>query len=245
MLRLMVLLALVGGGSAAAQDLTPQVAITGVGTVKTPPDAATLNYTVRGEGRTSDEAARELETSRAAIEDGLSAMAPIQLTTSGLSIDEDRGEDCDVDPYDGSPRLSVGDCAVQGYVATLRVNAKTSDVEGAGTMLSLAARLGAKEASVAFALQHPQIAQTAAAAQALADARQRAEAIVANSHSRVGEVLSVRDSEAASALNEIVVNGEFPKLQPRPEAPVRVSLKPEPIETTLRLWVVFRLEPRP
>jgi uncharacterized protein len=246
MLRLMVFLALLGGGSAAAQESIPQVLVAGVGAVKNPPDVAILSFTVRGEGRTSDDAARQLEANRKGIEDGLGALAPVQLTTAELSIEEVRGEDCDVDSYGGQPRLSIGDCAIQGYVATLGMTAKTTDVKGAGTLLSLAARLGAKDGGVRFALQNPQVAREAAAAEALADARRRADAIVAASAMRAGEVINVRDSEASGFdRDEIVVTGGRPRLQPRTAAPVQISLTPAPIETTTRLSVAFRLEPRP
>lgn len=245
MLRLALLLTLFSSGAAFAQDV-PQVVVAGVGKVRIPPDLAVLTFTIRGEGRTSDEAAQRLQQTRSRVEQGLSAMSPAIISTSGLSIDEVRGPDCDVDPYDDRPRLSEGDCAVAGYIATLGLTVRATDVESAGTMLSLAARLGAKDGSVRFGLQHPDVAARDAAAAALTDARARAETIIAASTTMLGDVLYVRDADARMAdLEEIVVTGG---LQPGPLAappPVRITLKPEPIETSARLTVAFRLEPRP
>lgn len=53
-----------------------------------------------------------------------------------------RGRDCNRNTY-GNPRLSTGECAIVGYTANIQMEVRTAAVNEAGTMVSLAGRLGA------------------------------------------------------------------------------------------------------
>jgi uncharacterized protein YggE len=104
---------------AATSDGRPRIVVVGHGSVRTDPDTSSLTFTIRGEGATSDDAARELVRKRDAISDGLSKLlGPSAVVQTGeLSIKEARDRACDKN--EDQPKLSSGACAVRGYVATI------------------------------------------------------------------------------------------------------------------------------
>jgi len=252
-IRPVLLAALVCAGSATAQvppgPAERVIQVTGTGVVRTPPDLATLEFWLRGEGATADAATQALAAKQKAVLDGLSGLLGrgAEVNTGTVTVIEARGPECaDARGYNSQPRLSEGACAVKGYLATMQGSARTGSVDRAGTAAGLASRLGASDARVqGFVLADPAEAQRRATAAALRDARARAEAIAAGAGVTLGPIASVRDGYGGG---EIIVSANrvaAPPPPPPPAAPAPVTLdtKPRPIETRAQVTVTYAIAP--
>jgi uncharacterized protein YggE len=229
--------------NAADGTTPPTITVVGVGEVKTDPDIANLTFSVRGEGSSADAATRGLVARQKAIIDGLGALGSgrIEVRTGEVRLDETRAAGCGDDDGD-NPRLSTGKCAVTGYLASIRVTVRMASAKDAGTAAGLAARLGASNARASdFEILKPGDAARRAAAAALADAHNRAEAIAAAAGEKLGPVVKVTD-EAATATegDEIVVTALRAPAQVAPP-PIAVDIRPESISTTARLTVTYTI----
>jgi uncharacterized protein len=237
-------------GAAAAQETTspadPVILVSGSGTIKTPPDMATIAYTVRGEGATSDEAVKALTNANKTIEGGLATVlgGMLELHTSRLTISQVRPRTCDDNGY-GARRLSTGDCAVIGYIALLPVTVDSPRVKDVGTATGLAGRLGGTEVRIQeFWLRDRATARRQALQAALANAHDQAQLIAESSGSKLGRLIRVSDGDYDR--REFIatdIHVEAPPAPPPPPAPIRVDLKPELIETTARLTVSYAIAP--
>lgn len=237
--------------SAAAQVAdTPvmrTVQVTGSGRATTPPDLATIDFWVAGEGKTPDEATRALSARNDAVVQGLGALlgARTAITGGSVIVIETRGPQCNgPNSYGNQPRLSEGECAVTGFIATLQGTIRTDAVARAATAVGLASRLGARDARLqGFSLSSQHDARNRAVAAALEDARQRAAAIAAGSHAKLGPVVTVRDQAGDSS--DIIVSAR--RMDPVPPAPppppVQINLTPAPIETRADVYVTYELLP--
>jgi uncharacterized protein YggE len=226
----------------------PRLVVLGRGTVKTPPDIALLSFTIRGEGATSDAAAKELMRKRTSIVDGLSGQLKQVLTVNlgELSILEARDRACDADDDSNRPRLSSGSCEVRGFVAQISASLHLTPIADAGTALALATRLGASNAHInEFSLQNPKEARRGAEAAAVLDARTRATSIAVAAGKRLGDLISVEDQAAGngSPMDDIVVTAmkNAPPVVAPP--PIIINLTPEPIETSASMVVTYRITP--
>lgn len=253
MKRLLLTLCLVPATPALAQtpDL-PRILISATGTVKTQPDRATIGFTVRGEGTSSDEAMSKVRDTNAAIRSGIASLAgeDAELRSSELSIDEVRPKECDANDY-GRKRLSTGPCAVIGYVATMPVTLNTSRVPNAGTLVGLISRLGGVDAQInSFSLKNDAEPRSAAMQVALRNAHEQAQLIAQGSGSRLGPLVRVQDSDYREETMDMpkMAHGD---ISPPPPAvivtaarsPVQLTLTPAPIETTVRIMVAYQLNP--
>lgn len=225
----------------------PSIQVVGVATVSTKPDRATLVYWVTGEGKTADEASANLASKQKTIVDGLLGLLgpDTQLSSGEVSVMEVRSPKCDgPGNYNNRPRLSDGDCALLGFLATLQGTGQTPAVEKAGTAAGLAARLGARDARVSgFVLSNPAEAQRRATAAAIVNARSQAEAMAASAGVRLGPLLSLSDQ---NGRNELLVTGAFaragvPPAPPAPPAPVAIPVSPRPLETQARVYAQFAI----
>jgi uncharacterized protein YggE len=158
-------------------------------------------------------------------------------------IAETRNSGCR-DNDDVPRQLSTGACAVTGRVASTSTTIVMHSVKDAGTAVGLAGRLGASDASIDhFGLSDDSDAVRRALAGAYAEARTRAEAIAAASGAKLGPIVSVSDSYSSGVrgssmvVDAITANdiGSFP-------APVVVDISPKPVETSMRLTIVFAIE---
>ena len=124
--------------SAHAQAPSSQILVSATGTAKTAPDMATVSFTLRGEGTTSDEAASNLRSSALKVSAGVSSLLgkAEDYHSSNFSIGQVRLKDCDANNY-GQQRLSTGPCTVIGYIATMPVSVDTPRVADAGTLTGL------------------------------------------------------------------------------------------------------------
>lgn len=239
--------------AAIAQETTEHpstIVVMGVGEVETPPDIATLSFSIRGEGATSDAATKAMVDKQAAVLAGLRHLAhgAIEVRTGNVGLDAARAGDCAIGRYGGTTTLSTGPCAIIGYIATLQTTVRMKNIKLIGTATALAGQRGADNASIrSFDLVADADARRAATAAALADARQQAETIAAGAHEHLGRLISVRDQQAFGASPEDIMvtaaRADVPPPPPPPPPPPEVTLTPAPITTSARLTVVYAIEP--
>jgi uncharacterized protein len=222
-----------------------RIEVTGYGEVKTMPDMATISYTARGEGPTSDDAVRAMTASGARIDAAMRAVdAAAEPHTSEVKIAAVRSNDCKEQSY-GPPQLSTGACAISGYVATQSVTVRTKAVKDAGTMVGLVGRAGGVNPQInSFDQGDSRAVQQQAIAAALADAQSKAAAIAAASHVQLGPILNVT-SGPRNDRQEIVVSGSrvnsLPAPPPPPPPPVAVNVVPEPLTTNSYVSVTYAI----
>jgi uncharacterized protein len=245
---IVIVLAATGFAPASAQTApAPVIRVIGHGSVKTTPNVATISYSLRGEGSTSDQALAALVARRSATDQVVADVADVR--TGRLAINEARDTSCDGgedDDFDAKVRLSKGACAVTGYVATLQVTARVGTVKDAGTIAGLVGRAGAIDPRVSdFDLRDAEEALTAATAAAMADARRQANAIAKASGATLGRLRRVEDQRAATSTGEDIVVTAMHALPAVAAPPIVVSLSPEPVETTATLVVEFEIGSKP
>ncbi len=224
------------------------VQVMGTGIVQTVPDIALLDIYLRGEGATPDAATTAIAAKQTAVSEGLTSLlgSGNELTAGNVTIIEARGSSCaDARGYGSQPRLSTGDCAVTGFIATMQTRLKTRAVGKAATAAGLASRLGASDARVqGFALSDPNAAQARANTAAIAVAAQRATALASGAGLRLGPIVMIRDQ----ANYDIVVSASYaPPPPPPPPAPrvspVVIDIKPTPIETRAQVFITYAIAP--
>lgn len=236
-------------GSAAPQagvqllPVPPRIEVSGYGEVKYMPDVATVGYTIRGEGLTSDDAVRSMTASAARIQAAIRAVDPAaEPKTSEVRIAEVRSTDCKEHSY-GPPQLSTGACAISGYVATQSVVLRTPAVKESGTLVGLVGRAGGLNPRIeSFSVRDSRPQQQQAIVAALADAASKAAAIAAASHVQLGPILNVTSSPRTDA-QQIVVSGSriAAPPPPPPPPPVPVNITPELLTTNSIVTVVYSI----
>jgi uncharacterized protein YggE len=208
---------------------------------------ALLDIYLRGEGPTPDAATASIAAKQKAVSGGLVALLgrDSELTTSNVTIIEARSGTCaDARGYGSQPRISTGECAVTGYIATMQTSVRTRAVEKAATAAGLASRLGASDARVqGFVLSNPELAQAKANAAAIEAARQRAVTLAKGAGLKLGPIITVRDQASFEAMDI----GSLPALNaptapPAPMmSPIVIDLKPKPIETRVQVSVTYAI----
>jgi uncharacterized protein YggE len=239
------LLATTAPALATPDNGPPRISVGGSGQVFTPPDLATIGYTVRGEGETSDVAVAQMVARRKKVDAGLALFKEIEVRAAQVSVREVRSRECQ--PNYGAPTLSTGACAIIGYVAELSVTVRTTLPKQAGTIVGLLGREGASNPSLSgFALADPGAAQRRAIAAALDDAHRKAEAIAAGTGVKVGRLISASNNgfgyiESRDAVYE--ANVAPPPPPPPPPPPIAVDLTPQPISTQASVTVTYEAAP--
>jgi uncharacterized protein YggE len=246
----LVILAVAQSGTALAQSVIeavpdrPRIVVTGFGEVKSAPDIATINYTIRGEGSVSDDAVRAMVATGAKIEDALRAVdSTAEPRTSQVQIAAVKSPDCKEQSY-GGRQLSTGACAITGYVATQSITLRTGAVKEAGTVVGLIGRAGGVDPRISgFTLRDSRPIQQQAIAAAVANAATMAAGIAAASHVQLGQILSVT-SGPRNDFQQIVISGSriaAPPPPPPPPPPVMVNVTPEPLTTTSYVTVTYAI----
>jgi hypothetical protein len=234
----------------AADDEAPRIVVSGTAIATTPPDLATIDYRVVGEGGTSDSAVSAMVAQRARIAGALAALDPrLQPQSGEVSVTEVRGPDCR-QQY-GQPQLSTGACAITGYVATLQMTIRTRAVKQAGTAVGLIGRYEGRDARLSgFRIADEGAAQRRAIAAALTDAKAKAEAVAQGSGVRLGRIMSVMTTGYGGVQSRDVIAAAPPMVQvpvppppPPPPPPIAVDLTPRPIETQGQVTVVYAIAP--
>lgn len=226
------------------------IQVIGSGKATTAPDVANIEYWVAGEGRTSDEAGAALAAKEKAIRAGLSGLlgGRTAITSGNVIVIEAHDPACDgANGYNSRPRLATGACAVTGYIASMQGSVRTSAIGKAGTAAGLAARLGAKDARLqSFQLSDDGNARRAATADAIADARRRAEAIAAGAGAKLGPVVTIRDQNSQQ-YSDFAVSAtglsNFAPPPPPPPAPIVIEVSAKPIETRAQVYITYSILP--
>ena len=229
-----------------------EIVVLGYGTVERPADWAAISFQVRGEGATSVEALRSLQTQRQVLEDSLGRLAgarAIKIEALGLKVVPVRGAGCESNPYD-NPVLSKGECAIAGHLATLNFKVRLAPADKAGDAASLAAQLGAVDVELAGSgLDQADLLSAEATTAAIAKARTDALVIARASGRTLGPIVRVQNPNAgmefggAPALDAVAKPAALFMARPPVAPAVAVAITVPPITETSRLIVVFRLKP--
>ena len=226
-----------------------QILVSATGLAKTPPDRVTIGFNLRGEGTTSDEAVAKLRDDARRVNEGTASLLgnTSKYHASNLTIAQVRSRECDASPY-GQQRLSVGPCAVIGYVATMPASIDTPRVAEAGTLTGLISQLGGVDVGIhLFWLSDQAAARRRAMQAALANAHDQAGLIAEGSGAKLGPLLRVQDADYQEISLEPTATplAEGPPTPPPPPPPppppIQVDMAPQPIQTTVRLMVAYAI----
>jgi len=232
-------------GTASAQPAPdqPRIVVDGYGEVKTVPDVATIGFTIRGEGATSDDAVRAMVAAGQRIEDSLRAIDPtVDPKTSEVRVNPAKGNSCGGENGDPDDLLSKGACSVAGYIANQRVTVRTGAVKDSGTMVGLAARGGAYEVRInSYDIADPRPAKAQAIAMALADARAKAAALAAGSRVTLGPIMTISTVGDRDVQDIVITGSRIPARNVGFAAPVRVNLNAERITTGATVTVTYAI----
>jgi uncharacterized protein YggE len=243
----LILLPLSAVGAQAGDEQIPRIIVAGTGVASVAPDRVAIGYGVHGEGVTSDEALTAMVAKRKAIDGGLVGFAARpQARASQVTIAEVRGRDCNRAPY-GGPKLSTGECAIIGYTADMTMEIHTDAVKDAGTIVGLIGRLGGANPRIErFFLASDADARKKATAEALADAKRQAEEIAQGAGVRLGRLLSASNTgfNGTQPYDEILLSARtVSPPAPPPPPPVAVEMSARPIETQVRVQIVYAIQP--
>lgn len=219
-----------------------RIEVSGSGEVKYMPDVATIGYTIRGEGPTSDDAVRAMTTAAARIQAATRIVdAAAEPKTSEVRVAEVRSTDCRDQSY-GSPQLSTGVCAILGYVATQTVVLRTAAVRQSGTLVGLVGRSGGLNAHIeGFTVRDSRPQQQQAIVAALADAAAKASAIATASHVQLGPILNMTSGPRNDAQEIVVTAARAAPPAPPPPPPVSVNVVPDLLTTNSFVTVVYSI----
>jgi uncharacterized protein YggE len=229
---------------AQTQPDQPKIVVDGLGRVETVPDVATVTYTLRGEGRTSDDAVRAMVAMGTRIEKVLRSVdAASEPRTDKVEVSAIRAGECRERDYDPK-QLSTGPCAIVGFVAEQNVSLKTSMIDKAGTLVGLAAREGSYNPEIdSFDIADPRPARQRALAMAVQDAASKAASVAAGSKVTLGPIISISSVGQQNGQDIVITGTRIPQANlssPAPP-PVDVNMKPKPIATTASVVVSYAI----
>lgn len=174
---------------AHAQDFdTPQISVTGEATVSVAPDLALIDAGVSSDGKTAREAS----------EANNAAMGKVLLAIKSAGIDEKdvQTQRLSLQPVYGQ-RSNNGPNVVTGYRASNRVMVKLRDMARVANVIDLAIGAGANDiGGVSFTVAQPSKLMDEARAQAIADARRKAELYAKAAGVELGMPLSIAEQGA-------------------------------------------------
>ncbi len=186
-LTLSAILALPFAAPAFAQATQPTITVTGTGTVQAVPDLATLMIGVTTQGET---AAIALTANSAAVEAVIA-----RLTASGIEARDLQTSNLSINPnWSNSDSSSTG---ISGYVASNLLTVRVRKLDGLGAVLDAAVADGANTLNgLTFGLAAPEPALNEARKAAVADARAKAELLVAAAGLKLGRIVMIGESGA-------------------------------------------------
>ncbi|MEP7315954.1 MAG: SIMPL domain-containing protein [Sphingomicrobium sp.] len=230
---------------AQAQD-APRIVVEGYGVAETPPDLVTIGYDIRGEGKTSDDAVRDLVAKTARISGRMQAVDPlIAPETKDMTVTGVRGSACGRganDDDDDVVRLSTGPCAIAGYVAEQSFTFKSKQVKDAATLVGIAGQAGATRPNIrSFAISDERALKRKAVSDAYANARAKAQVVAQASGTKLGPIISANLDRAYGDDDDAIVITGSRIARPDLEAPspVTVVMNVGPIKTSATLKVTF------
>jgi uncharacterized protein YggE len=184
-LTLSAILALPIAVPAMAEATQPMITVTGTGTVPAAPDLATLMIGVTTQGATAAEALAANSTSVEAVIARLTAsgIEPRDMQTSNLSINPNWTSN------------DSGSSIVSGYVATNMLTVRVRKLDGLGAVLDASVADGANTLNgLTFGLAAPEPALNEARKAAVADARAKAELLVAAAGLKLGRIVTISEN---------------------------------------------------
>ena len=169
---------------ATAQTAAPlrQITIIGTGEVKAAPDTAQVQVGVQTQAPTAQEALSQNSQQMTALINRLkeSGIAAEDMQTSSVSI---------------WPRYDTNGTQITGYEASNSVMVKIREIARAGELLDRVVEVGANNVSgISFTIDDPSALEQNARDGAIANARQRAEAMAQTLGDSLGQVLSVTEN---------------------------------------------------
>lgn len=170
-----------------AQTAVSTITVTGTGTSQAVPDMATLMIGVTTQGETAAVALAANSTSVEAV--------IARLTASGIEARDLQTSNLSINPnwtgYDSSAP------AIAGYVATNMVTVRVRNLDGLGAALDAAVADGANTLNgLTFGLAAPEPALNEARKAAVADAKAKAELLVAAAGMKLGKIVTITESGA-------------------------------------------------
>lgn len=204
-----------------------RIYVSGSATVKANPDIAQAQLGVQAFADSVSRAVAENNARSAAVQAAIAAagVAARDMQTSGFSVYPQMDYEKD--------RAGV----VVGYWAANTLSVKIRNLATVGEVLQAGIDAGANNVSgLYFALEDPDSLLQEARAQAVADARKRAESLVAAAGAKLGKVLSIR--ETSPWYGPVMARAEFDKAGGAESVPVQ----PGELEVTGQVEVVFEIE---
>jgi uncharacterized protein len=187
-LTLSAALALPLSGPVLAEGAVPTITVTGTATVQAAPDLATLMIGVTTQG----------ETAAVALSANSDAVAAVtaRLTASGIEARDMQTSNLSINPnwtsFDSGAAPTIS-----GYVATNLLTIRVRDLGGLGAVLDAAVADGANTLNgLTFGMAKPEPALNEARKAAVADARARAELLVAAAGMKLGRVVTITEGGA-------------------------------------------------
>ncbi len=244
--RLVLLAAMLGPVAPAKAEDPPRIVVEGYGEAEMPADVVSIGYNVLGEGKTSDDAVRDLVAKTARIGGRLQAIDPdIAPETKNMTITGVRGTTCGRSTSgddDDAVKLSIGSCAIAGYVAEQSFTFDSKRVKDAGTLVGIAGQAGATKPAIRnFAVSDEKPLKRRAVADAYANARAKAQAVAEASGTKLGPIISASLDRAYGDDDDAIVVTGSRITRPDLEAPtpVTVVMHVGPIKTNATLKVTF------
>jgi len=173
----------------AESAATPTISVTGMATVETVPDLATLTIGVTTLADTAAAALTANSVSVQAVMERLAAagIEPRDMQTSNLSLNPN---------WTG---YDTGNPVISGYQASYMLTIRVRDLAGLGAVLDAAVADGANTLNgLSFGLADPGPTLDEARKKAVADARARADLLAAAAGVSLGRILSISDSATAT-----------------------------------------------
>jgi uncharacterized protein YggE len=211
-------------------EATPLGTVTmrGSGTASAAPDQAQMSFGIE----TEDADARE------ALDEASRVAEDIVDAVKDQGVDSDDIQTTDVSIY---PRMDYdrdGPPRIEGYRASIRVSVTVTSIEDTGDVIAAATDAGANSMSgPSFTLSEDNPERTQAIADAVEDARMRAEAAAEAAGKRLGDVLSV----AEEGVTAPPIQYRFDSAVAAEEA-IAPPIEPGQLDLTASVKVVFELK---
>lgn len=205
-----------------------KLTVTGQGRSSAAPDLALITLGVSTEAATAEEAMTQNSSRQKAVIDALTAegVEARDIQTAGLSLSPKMVYDNNQPPK------------MVGYVAQNTVNVRVRDLDGLGAVLDRLVSTGANEISgISFAREDMAEAEDKARADAVVDARRRAELMAEAAGMRIGQIRMLSDAA--------IPEGPRPLMAMRAEAKAdsSVPIAAGELEVSAQVTAVFDLLP--
>lgn len=171
--------------------MTRTLAVSGLGEAAAAPDQAMLQIGVQADGKTAAEALKAMSARMTATMARLKSggVAEKDIQTSGLSLNPRYN-------YESRPQTPQ----IIGYTASNTLSVKLRDLSKAGALIDAAVSDGANTlGGLTFGFANPKPLENAARADAVADAKAKAEVLAKAAGVSLGPILQINDGYAAPA----------------------------------------------